>query len=95
MKNTAQSSGLYYDERLDDKIDAKTIYYGSLGSVNKKHASVYLDRERDGKSEEELAKEYGYNKDSIRVITSNTKRRIKSLPRNSDEYQLIKYLCKI
>ncbi len=85
----------YYEERLDDKIDAKRMLYGPLESFNKKHASAYLGYERDGESLKKLAKKHDYTEDSIKVTISNTKGRLKSFLENSDEYQLIKYLCEI
>jgi Mor family transcriptional regulator len=82
----------HYEERLDDKIYAKQMFYGPLELVNNKRASVYLGRQRDGKSVEELAKRYNYTEGSVEATISNTIKKFESLFKASDKCQLIQHL---
>jgi DNA-directed RNA polymerase specialized sigma24 family protein len=59
-----------YNERLDDKIYAKQLFYKSLETLNKKHVSMFLDHDRDGVSYNKIAKKFGYTLGSVKAIIS-------------------------
>ena len=78
MKNAEKFYGLYYDERLENIVIAKDLFFKSLAPLRKKHRDVYTSYHIDGESKGKIAKKFGYTLESVPVTASKIGGKVKT-----------------